>query len=100
MENNNWYSADADRCSKQTKMKRWTKDLRALPNFTHALLLQHFDVEGENYGSRRKKLGYRLFNGETCEEKLFNADVMKGSEAHFLIKACVSASMKKKVYIV
>jgi hypothetical protein len=60
-----------------------TKDLRSVPKFSNALLRQHLRVEDD--ASRRKKLGYRL---------------LKGSEAHFLVKACVSASMKKQIYIV
>jgi hypothetical protein len=51
MENNPCTSTDADQFTEQIEMKRWTKDLRSLPKFSHALLRQHLGVEGENDAS-------------------------------------------------
>ena len=38
MKNSPCSSANADRCTKKTKIKRWTKDLQARPKFSDALL--------------------------------------------------------------
>ena len=100
MEDNHCTSTDADQCIEQIEMKRWTKDLRSLPKFSHALLRQHLGVEGENDASRHKKLGYRSFKDRYVNSVEVKADVLKGSETHFLVKACVSASKKKQIYIV
>ena len=62
------------------------------------MLQEHLGVESDNDASKHKKLGYRLFKDKYVNRVQVKPNVSKGGEVHFLIKACVSASMKQQSY--
>ena len=97
-------SKDADQVTQHVNtVKRWTKDLKLLPPFTHELLQRHVGAgtsDHDNNAHRHKKLGYRLFKDRYVNNVEVKPNVKMGNDEKFLIKAIVHASMKQKNYVV
>jgi hypothetical protein len=89
-----------DQSTEQIEIQRCTKDQKSLPKFSHALLQKRLGVECDNDASKHKKLGYRIFKDRYVNNVLVKPNIWKGREVHFVVKACVNASMKKPTYIV
>jgi hypothetical protein len=97
-------SKDADQATQYAHAeKRWTKDLRSLPPFTHELLQRHVGTgtgDHDNNAHRHKKLGYWLFKDRYINNAEVKPNVKMGCDEKFLVKANVHAAMKQKSYVV
>ncbi|XP_028398837.1 uncharacterized protein LOC114522365 [Dendronephthya gigantea] len=85
---------------------QWTKNLRGIPAFTHALLLEHLITDDSSKlgkppnAHKHKKYGYQLFKDKMVTQVKVKPNVLKGQEKFFLFKCVVHASMKKAHYAV
>ena len=86
-------------------LKRWTKSLQFLPEFSFEILKEYLGTEinaSNNPGGayKHKKLGYQLFKEKYVKNVQVKPNVYKDKQCCFLIKASVNAAMKNNIYSV
>ena len=86
-------------------LKRWTKSLQFLPEFSFEILKKYLGTEisaSNNPGGayKHKRLGYQLFKEKYVKNVQVKPNVHKDKQCCFLINANVNAAMKYNIYSV